>query len=251
MDDERAGSSEATWGTVAAVDRALSILCAFQIGDRSLSLAELSRRTGLYKSTILRLLQTLEQRSFILREPTGKYRLGPMLFQLGTMYLKGFDLGGVLSPFLEDLAARTQESASFFVSEAGYRRCLYRVDSNQQVRHAVEIGAPLALNVGASGKVFQAFSDVPPEVLLSRLEAVPCMSIGVTPLDISSISCPVFGAGQALVGSLSIAGPAYRFDEDTRNAASPLLVKSAREVTRSIGGNAEIFDKALMRWKAL
>jgi len=83
---------------VSAVDRALSILCAFGANDQSLSLAELSRRTGLYKSTILRHLQSLERRSFMIRATNGNYRLGPMLLQLGNAYLKGFNLEGVLLP---------------------------------------------------------------------------------------------------------------------------------------------------------
>lgn len=231
--------------TVAAVDRALAILCAFQINDRSLSLAELSRRTSLYKSTILRLLQTLEHRSFILRDASGEYRLGPMLFQLGTTYRSAFNLEAVLAPVLEDLVAKTQESASFFVAEAGIRRCLYRVDSKLPVRHAIEIGAPLDMKVGASGRVFARFTNLSHEVVLMRINEIPCSSIGAAPLDISSISAPVFGAGASLIGALSIAGPAYRFDQSARTGAAPLLVEAAQELTRSIGGEEKLYSEAL------
>ncbi len=231
--------------TVAAVDRALSILCAFQIHDRSLSLAELSLRTGLYKSTILRLLQTLEHRSFILRDARGGYRLGPILFQLGTSYRSAFNLELVLAPILEELVAKTQESASFFVAEAGVRRCLYRADSKLQVRHAVEIGAPLDISAGASGTVFTRFTDLSREDILTRINEIPCLSIGAAPLDISSISAPVFGAGASLIGALSIAGPAYRFDQPAQKGAAPLLIKAAQEVTRSIGGEEKLYSEAL------
>ena len=58
-------------GTVAAVDRAIDVLLAFQPGDKVLTLAQLAERTGLYKSTIIRLARTLEQRDFVSRAPEG------------------------------------------------------------------------------------------------------------------------------------------------------------------------------------
>ena len=61
-------------GGVAAVDRALSILDA--LTDEKISLAELSKRTGLYKSTVLRLAKSLERFGYILRTDDGSYRLG-------------------------------------------------------------------------------------------------------------------------------------------------------------------------------
>ena len=69
--------SEAQSG-VAAVDRALLILSAFREEDAALSLALLARRTGLYKSTILRLLQSLLRAGYVVRLPDGgNYVIGP------------------------------------------------------------------------------------------------------------------------------------------------------------------------------
>ena len=227
---------------VSTVDRALSILCAFGANDQSLSLAELSRRTGLYKSTILRHLQSLERRSFMIRATNGNYRLGPMLLQLGNAYLKGFNLEGVLLPLLESLALETEESASFFVVEGGSRRCLYRVDSKQQVRHAVEVGVPLDLRVGASGKVFQTFSDQSGKAINVLVKQLPCVAAGSAPLDISSISCPVFGADYRLLGAISVAGPEFRFNDECRRMAAPILIDVSRKLTKFMGGASTIFD---------
>jgi len=52
---------ESPTGGVIAVTRALQILEAFRIGERHLSLAELSRRAGLHNTTVLRLARTLAQ----------------------------------------------------------------------------------------------------------------------------------------------------------------------------------------------
>ena len=67
-------------GGVAAVDRALSILDA--LTDEKISLAELSKRTGLYKSTVLRLLASLLRAGFVQRDAHGHYRPGREIARL-------------------------------------------------------------------------------------------------------------------------------------------------------------------------
>src|SRR5690349_18170236 len=85
--------SEASGGDkklgVAAVDRALSILSAFVDNEPSLSLSRIAQRTGLYKSTTLRLIDSLEAAGYIRRLQSGDYQLGPTLFRLGMQYQKG------------------------------------------------------------------------------------------------------------------------------------------------------------------
>ncbi|MDB5800734.1 MAG: IclR family transcriptional regulator [Rhodocyclales bacterium] len=71
---------------VAAVDRALLILSAFHEEDVALSLALLARRTGLYKSTILRLLQSLLRAGYVVRLPDGNYVVGPEPARLARMF---------------------------------------------------------------------------------------------------------------------------------------------------------------------
>ena len=58
-------------GGVAAVDRALEILAAFEPTDKALTLAELTQRTRFYKSTILRLSQSLIRHRFLQRLDDG------------------------------------------------------------------------------------------------------------------------------------------------------------------------------------
>lgn len=71
---------------VAAVDRALLILSAFREDDVALSLALLARRTSLYKSTILRLLQSLLRGGYVVRLPDGNYVIGPEPTRLAKMH---------------------------------------------------------------------------------------------------------------------------------------------------------------------
>src|SRR5476649_2539979 len=83
-------------GGVAAVDRAFAILGAFDVDRGSLTLAEIARRTGLYKSTILRLMTSLEKAGFIRRLVDGQYAVGPEPLRLAQIYQTSFRLRDVI-----------------------------------------------------------------------------------------------------------------------------------------------------------
>src|SRR3954468_10470238 len=86
---------------VASVDRALAVLTAFKRGDKALSLAELTRRTGLVKTTVLRLAISLEQRGLLKRLDDGGYRLDAEVLRLAAVYQDQLDLEALISPILK------------------------------------------------------------------------------------------------------------------------------------------------------
>ena len=91
-------------GAVAA-ERALAVLTAFRQGDAALSLAELAERTGLVKSTIMRLAVSLQQDQLLARLPDGRYRLDAGVLRLGTTYQQAFRLQDYVLPVLDRYAA--------------------------------------------------------------------------------------------------------------------------------------------------
>ena len=117
-------------GGVAAVDRALSLLLAFQPHEPALSLAELAQRTGLYKSTALRLLASLLHAGVLQREGE-RYALGPVLWRLGAQRSPDDRLASEVPPALRALVVATRESAAFHVRRGDHRLCLFREDSPQ------------------------------------------------------------------------------------------------------------------------
>jgi DNA-binding IclR family transcriptional regulator len=227
---------------VAAVDRAIEVLLAFRPGENNLSLAQLAERTGMYKSTILRLLQTLEARSFVARLSGGGYRLGPALFHLGMIYQKSFHLEDIVTPQLAALTETTGESASFFVSDGPSRSCLFRVEPKQAIRHHVEVGERLSISRGATGKVLTLFSAGANAATSEEFEQLPIISIGSNPLDISVIAGPVFGHGGTLIGAVSISGPTSRFASKARQRASMTLMAALKILTSQLGGDPQAFS---------
>ena len=89
---ESLADADAAAGGVAAVDRALSLMSVFTPRDKALSLGELAERTRLYKSTVLRLLASLEHAGWIQRLDDGRYALGGEVARLHGIYASSFSL---------------------------------------------------------------------------------------------------------------------------------------------------------------
>ncbi|TAL76887.1 MAG: IclR family transcriptional regulator [Burkholderiaceae bacterium] len=210
---------------VAAVNRALSLLAAFQQGSLVLTLSELAERTRLYKSTTLRLLTSLINANLIQRFEDGRYGLSYEVARLYAIYAASFSMEHVVKPVLRDLVAITGESAAYHVRQGTTRFCLYRVDSPHPVRDHIKEGDLLPLKRGAGGRVLQAFEtdensanqsddDDEDKDLYARIrEQGYYSSIGDREQSVGGISAPVFRANGKLVGAVTLTMPAERYDE--------------------------------------
>jgi DNA-binding IclR family transcriptional regulator len=233
---------------VAVLDRAFAILNAFGPTDDQLSLAELSRRTDLYKSTVLRLLGALEHGGFIRKLTDGQYAIGPQPLRLAALYQRSFQVGPVIEPILQRLSRDLGETASLYVRQGDQRLVLFRVEPTRAVRVSIRIGEEFPINKGASGKVLLAFTDTQDprwEEVRERLWAV---SHGERDPETASASVPVFGATGDLVGALALSGPKARFDmASTITVALTTLLECAKRATAALGGRGDRFDRSIAR----
>ena len=143
---------------IESVDKALSILECFSDSVPELSLKELSEKTGLYKSRILRLCGTLMAHGFIIRMEGSLYRLGPKLMMLGKIYERSNPLILIARPILRELASITGESAKLFVIQGTKRVCLVREKGPNPLSYHVEEGESFDLYAGAGGKALLAYT---------------------------------------------------------------------------------------------
>jgi DNA-binding IclR family transcriptional regulator len=219
-------------GGAAAVDRAITLLGLFAQGGGPFTLSTMAERARLYKSTVLRLLASLEHSGLILRQPDGRYALGPMVAQLHASYTASFSLEAVVMPALRELVARTSESAAFHVRQGDHRLCLYRVDSPQPVRDHIKVGDLMPLGIGSGGRVLQAFAGAPGELYdRIRREHVAVLQGDRVP-ELAGVSAPVFDASGALVGAVTLTMPKERL-VDTH---PPCVIAAARSLTQRLGG---------------
>ncbi|MBC7648351.1 MAG: IclR family transcriptional regulator [Vitreoscilla sp.] len=214
-------SSQPAPGGAAAVDRALTLLNAFNEGDEALSLTELAERTQLYKSTVLRLLASLEHAGLVQRRGSGSYALGREVARLNAIYAASFSLDQVVVPALRALVAITRESAAYHVIQGTARLCLYRVDSPQPIRDHIKAGDVLPMNRGTGGRVLTVFGDAPTSAhstkdrqLYARIRAQGYFSTtGDRLAGVAGISAPVFRPDASLAAALTLTMPADRYDE--------------------------------------
>ncbi|MGP1275651.1 MAG: IclR family transcriptional regulator [Caulobacterales bacterium] len=221
---------------VAAVERALSILDCFESGQDRLSLKALAKKTGLYKSTILRLCVSLEKYGYLRRREDGDFQLGPTLWRLGAMYRNRFDVAVHVRPVLKRLSEATGESASYYVRDGDARICLIRHNSTQAIRHHLDEGTRLPLNQGAPGHLILAYTDgTDPDTAQIKADG-HAVSLGERDPDTAAIAVPVLDRGGAFQGALVISGLRGRFDEAARKKAIALARKEAGKLSQEIPG---------------
>ena len=231
---------------VAVLDRAFALLAAFGATDGSLTLTELSNRTGLYKSTVLRLLAALEHGGYIRKLPNGQYSVGPQPLRLAAIYQRSFQVGHVIEPLLKQLSAASGETASFYVRHDNMRVALFRTEPSRAVRASVRVGQEYAIEQGASGKVLLAFS--PPFVALH--DAVRgqywATSYGERDPETASVAAPVFGVTGELNGALALSAPRERLTApEAMFTACRQVVEAAREATLALGGDVAKYGLSL------
>ncbi|WP_295849659.1 helix-turn-helix domain-containing protein [uncultured Xylophilus sp.] len=219
---------------VAAVDRAMAVVQALETARRPLSLAELARTTGLYKSAILRLAVSLERCGLVVRRADQSYTFGPLAFRLGKAYDAQAPLETTLRPLMDRLVRDGMESPSFHVPhDSATRLCLLRMDSLHSTLDRVRVGDLLPLAAGAPGKVLR---QAPPDARLRDISPWLQLSFGERDPHCAAVAGPVFGPGHVLLGALSLSGPLDRFDAPSVRRLAPALLAACRDATATLGG---------------
>ena len=189
-------------------------------------MTELAERTGMYKSTALRLLASLQHAGLMQRDAeTGRYGLGPEIARLHAIYSASFSIGTVVTQALKSLVEKTGESAAYHVLQRQgaslVRIRLFRVNSPHSLRDHVTPGDVLPERRGAGARVLIAFGD--PELqrgatakekaLYRKIRSDGHVAlVGDREPDLAGISAPVFSVDGSLAGAITLTMPAHRYD---------------------------------------
>lgn len=235
------------------------MLLAFVGADPAIGVTEISRKLGMSKAVVHRILQSLVSRQLVvLDEDSRGYRLGPAAAALGAHALRNLDLRRAALPVLRRLQHETGETTTLSELLGTARVYLDQVPSLKEIKMTVEVGRPFPLHAGASGKAILAFA--PPglrelvlgrplpaltpltptrrteiEAELARIEeAGTAISFGERQHGAGAVAAPVLGVDGYALGSISVCGPVDRFDEQTVEHMRPLVLKAAREISRAL-----------------
>ena len=254
--------------SIQTVVNALRALEAFE-GQRDVGVSELSRKLGLHKNNVFRVLATLEQHGYIEQvSATDRYRLGPACQRLGRAFRETRDIGNEAPGYVAELAERLGESAHVAVREGGTVRHLYGVEGAARVRAGLRVGDSLPVHCTALGKVLigcapryvlesldREASDggglerrtdatiVDREKFIDHLRGVAAqgwaLDLGEWDDEVACAAVPVFDGEGVLAGALSISGPAFRLDQSSLEAqAVPVLQEVAQRLSKSLGAHS-------------
>lgn len=227
---------------VAAVEKALSLLDCFKPGAESQSLAALAQASGMHKTTVYRLMNSLERMGYVVRSQAGNYSLGHRVLYLGKLFEQSFHLSSVVEPALHALAASTKESASYYVLDNGQRLCLFRAEPSEGLRETRLAGTSFPLDETAISHVIRYWGlnepiyDAPPKM--------PLFTSGARDQHTAAFATPIFGAGDTFMAALTLSGPASRLipAHETGELIEPQL-SAAADLSRRLGASAGFCEK--------
>ena len=147
-------------GKIQSVDRALNILEIISDAEDGMTLAQLSEEVGLPKSTVHGLVSTLRDHKFVSQaDDDGRYRMGIMLFELGTKLARSWDIRDAAKPAMRWLSKEFGETVHLGCEDNGEVLYLDKIAADSLISIVSEIGARLPMHCSAIGKALLAHNS--------------------------------------------------------------------------------------------
>ena len=248
---------------IQSVSHALDILESFTKTEDELGVTELSKRLGLHKNNVFRLLATLEHRGYIEQNRTTEnYRLGPKTLQLGSIFIEQRECRRQARPVLENLMEGTGETAVVAVLRANKVIYMDSVESGRTVRAVSRIGAMLPAHCTAVGKVqLSCLPSAEIERLFPDRELSPKSTLALQTreelmnaltairekgyaneneecdLEVKSIAAPVRDFSKNVIAAVGIVAPASRLSDELleKNGFIAQVQEAAKALSEKLG----------------
>lgn len=149
---------------VPGLERGLQILQLFDRQQTRLTPPDMARALGIPRSTVFRLLQTLEQLGFVERQDSG-YQLGPAVLRLGFEYVASLAISDVARPAVEGLRDETGFSAQLMIRDGRDAVCVLKAASTSAFASNVNVGTRLPAHATIFGRML--LCDLPERELLA------------------------------------------------------------------------------------
>lgn len=240
--------------TMSSLHKAVKVLKAFTKEEPSLSLTELSKKTGISISSLQRFASTFVYEGFLHKdERTKRYQLGHSLLYLGNLVKQESSLITVADPILKKLNSEIGESVSMSIIDGLERRCILNYDSTYPLSTKMYVGDTSPLYAGASSKTLLAFmpnvEDYLENISLEPITDQTVLSKEQLKQDLQqiqsqryaksnservrgacSVTAPILNASHQIIASVTIVIPEVRYnDYDEQH-----LINSIKQVAQEI-----------------
>ncbi|MEY4977348.1 MAG: hypothetical protein RIQ97_2543 [Pseudomonadota bacterium] len=245
---------------LSSVAAAMRLLKCFTAEEPELGITTLAQRLGVAKSTAHRLASTLVAEGMLEQNPhDGRYRLGLLLFSLGTQVRRRMDVAEQATDHLHALGAQTGETVHLAVLHGHEILYLRNIDSPHAVRTRSYLGVRMPAHCTSEGRVLLAFS--PPMVVAqvlrqklvartahtvtdkSRLTEILAQTrhsgIGIDDEEseqgMRSVAAPILDAQGQVVAAVGLAGPTQRVTKAGLRKFAQAVEQTAAAISTRLG----------------
>jgi DNA-binding IclR family transcriptional regulator len=251
-----------------SLSRALTILGLLGTGARSLD--QLATVLDVHKTTVLRLLRTMEAERFVRHDADHRYLLGSRLFELANDSLEQRDVRSVARPHLVELNSTTGQTIHLAAYEAGEAVYIDKFDATQSLRMYSRVGRPAPLHCTAVGKIlvsarpraereriaraitYTRFTDRTidsPERYLDELDLVLGQGYAEDHEEhesfVNCVGVAVRNGTGDVVAAVSMSVPDMLLDHQQVLGALPQIRRTADAISEDLGWRAKTEDEAL------
>lgn len=249
--------------SIRVLERAANILSCFTVVEPEKYLVDITRETGLHKSTVFRILETLKELNWVKQDPkTSFYRLGFGLFVLGSKTVNGLDLYKVSRPHMEKLVRETGQTAHLVIHDNGEVLYLNKIEyPGTLVTQPSIIGARSPMHCTACGKVLLAFAFSKEDIdnllnkrplkkvtgktvvskkkLLESLEEVRQKGYAIDDEEIQiglrCVAAPLRDCMGNVAAAISVSGLTSVFNDENLLFLAEKVTESAKEISKDQG----------------
>jgi DNA-binding IclR family transcriptional regulator len=245
---------------VTSLEKALSILELAIDEGRNLAVTEISRKLGMGKGTVHRILSTLKARRFFYQDKSTKlYGFGVRTLEIGMVSKREKYLRNVMAPFLMELHEQCKETVNAAVWEYNEIRYIYRLESEEMLRISTSDGARFPGYCAATGKIFLSYmsdEDIRQiygrknalkkkteksidsvDALIQEIEKVRIRQVAVDDeesLDgVYCVAAPILSPKGECAAAISISAPKNRANAKVAEIFAELVSETARKISSS------------------
>ena len=242
---------------IRVLERAVNVMNCLAEMEQPSSLSEIAEVTSLPKTTVFRILNTLEEHSLVIR-CNGQYAIGPAVLFWASAYRVQNVLLEVAKPHMVELWDFTRETVHliFFDGENAYY--IEKLDTPHPVRMRSRIGAHLTLYSTAAGKAILsalsqeeidaylnkvALTRKTPNTIVDKKELIAELSrtrqegfakdMQENEEGICCVGAPILQNGKP-IGAISVSAPAYRFTEEKMLEAGRKVQEIVAKVSEAL-----------------
>jgi IclR family KDG regulon transcriptional repressor len=245
-----------------SLDKAFDVLFSFREDSRHLlTVQEISEIVAVPQSTAYRYISELRERGLLHIDPSSKkYRLGMMLFELGSIVYQQMGIAEMMLPFMKELYGETRESVFLTILDKDHVVCIEKIESNSMLRISVERGDVMPLHAGASAKIlmaylpeaeqdeiirkkglekFTSYTITEPKRLKKHLKEICLKGYAFSNQELQegarAIAAPIRDISGHVIAGLCIAGPMHRFQSHQIERYKRIIMDVSTRASQSLG----------------